>query len=132
RHGLADAPDDLRDGEAEADGGVAHRGRRVDRADEQRLRGADAERQAEDGSGRDDETPEALVHGPLEFARPDAPGQAALRAVTRALRAGHERQTTRLNQASESPAARSTSSAAPAEKKAPISVFLVSITRREF
>src|SRR5690348_10603451 len=38
----------------------------------------------------------------------------------------------RLNQASDSSPARSTSSAPAAEKKAPISVLFVSITRREF
>src|SRR5207237_4934410 len=46
--------------------------------------------------------------------------------------AGERHYKTRLNQASDSSPAISTNSAAAAENKAPISVFFVSITRREF
>src|SRR5438067_13850911 len=62
----------------------------------------------------------------------DDAGRIAVREADQPLalkRLWHERM--RLNQASDSSPATSTSSAAAAEKKAPISVFLVSMTRRE-
>src|SRR5438067_2449617 len=76
-----------------------------------------------------------LDHAPdhvEEIDEVDDPRGIAVREADQPLARERRHYRMRLNQASESAAARSTRSAAAAEKKAPTSVFFVSITRREF
>src|SRR5205085_2270544 len=70
------------------------------------------------------------AHHVEEIDEVDDPGRVAMREPDQALSC--ERQRMRLNQASDRRPATSTRNAAAAEKKAPISVFFVSITSRVF